>query len=308
MSEIKEIASGLRFPEGPIAMPDGSVILVEIARGTLSRVQANGDVEVIASPGGGPNGAAIGPDGKCYVCNNGGFNWFEKDGLLFPGTVSEDYTGGRIERIDLATGAVEVVYTECDGVPLKGPNDIVFDAQGGFWFTDHGKFRKRDEDRTGVFYATIDGQHISEQIFPLHSPNGIGLSPDENWVYTVETPTARVYGFELEAPGKIIKGRGEAPWMHGKLIATVPGYAMLDSLALDCDGNICIGTIMTGGISIVSPIDGSVRLIDMPDMMTTNICFGGTDLKTAFVTLSATGRLVATEWERPGLPLNFLNK
>ncbi len=73
MSNITEITTGLRFPEGPIAMPDGSIILVEIERQTLSRVSPNGEVRVVAEMRGGPNGAAIGPDGRCYVCNNGGF-------------------------------------------------------------------------------------------------------------------------------------------------------------------------------------------------------------------------------------------
>jgi len=75
MSQMREITSGLKFPEGPIAMPDGSVILVEIARKTLSRVTLAGKIEVIAELGGGPNGAAMGPDGKIYVCNNGGFQF-----------------------------------------------------------------------------------------------------------------------------------------------------------------------------------------------------------------------------------------
>ena len=65
MSYTTEITSGLRFPEGPIAMPDGSIILVEIERQTLSRVSPNGEVTVVAVLGGGPNGAAIGPDGRC---------------------------------------------------------------------------------------------------------------------------------------------------------------------------------------------------------------------------------------------------
>ena len=73
--ELREVAGGLAFPEGPIAMADGSVVLVEIARGTLSRVQPDGSVEVVANVGGGPNGAAIGPDGACYVCNNGGMQF-----------------------------------------------------------------------------------------------------------------------------------------------------------------------------------------------------------------------------------------
>ena len=127
-------------------MRDGSVVLVEIERGTLSRVSPAGDVEVIAAPGGAPNGAAIGPDGRCYVCNNGGFAWAHEEGGpgMRPIGEAEDYSGGRIEAIDLTTGAVEVLYTECDGHPLKGPNDIVFDKDGGFYFTDLGKVRARD--------------------------------------------------------------------------------------------------------------------------------------------------------------------
>jgi gluconolactonase len=167
MTEIREIASGLQFPEGPIAMPDGSVLVVEIKRGTLSRVSAQGRIEVVAETGGGPNGAAIGPDGRVYVCNNGGFEWHDLNGMTLPGNQPANYSGGRIQRVDLSTGTVEDLYTHCDGRPLRGPNDLVFDAHGGFWFTDHGKMRERDRDRTGVFYALPDGSSIREVIFPL---------------------------------------------------------------------------------------------------------------------------------------------
>lgn len=302
MTEITEIATGLKFPEGPIAMPDGSVILVEIARGTLSRVQPDGSIEVIATPGGGPNGAAIGPDGACYVCNNGGFIWHESSqGLLFPGHQPDDYNGGRIERIDLDTGEVTVLYSECDGNPLRGPNDIVFDRNGGFWFTDHGKTRERDRDRTGVFYAKADGSSITEAIFPLEAPNGIGLSPDEATLYVAETPTGRLWSYPLRSPGEVDTS------VRPTMMAQLPDYHMFDSLALDADGNICVATLITGGITVHSPDGQSAKLISMPDALTTNICFGGDGLKTAFITLSTTGRLVACEWETPGLPLNFLN-
>ena len=100
MSTITEIATELLFPEGPIAMPDGSIIVVEIARGTLSRVDPNGSTEVIADLGGGPNGAAIGPDGACYICNNGGFEWIKAGDKTYPGEQPRDYSGGRIERVD----------------------------------------------------------------------------------------------------------------------------------------------------------------------------------------------------------------
>ena len=113
MSEIRVIAKGLRFPEGPVAMPDGSIVLVEIERGTVTRVAPDGTTSVVAETGGGPNGLAIGPDGAFYVCNNGGFAWRTEQGYLRPAGVPADYTGGRIERIDPKTGAVTVLYDHC---------------------------------------------------------------------------------------------------------------------------------------------------------------------------------------------------
>ncbi len=303
MVSITELASGLKFPEGPIAMKDGSVIVVEIARGTLSRVNPSGEVDVIAYLGGGPNGAAIGPDGACYVCNNGGFEWHESStGLIFPGNQPADYESGRIERVDLDTGEVSVIYSSCDGIPLCGPNDIVFDREGGFWFTDHGKTRPRDRDRTGVFYAKIDGSSIVEAIFPMEGPNGIGLSPDEKTLYVAETPTGRVWAYNITSPGVIDKSQ------RPKMLAQIPSYHMFDSLAVDAKGNVCVATLITGGITVHSPDGKYADLIEMPDVLTTNICFGGPDLKTAYITLSTTGRLVSCPWETAGLPLNFLNK
>jgi gluconolactonase len=299
MPAITEIATGLLFPEGPIAMSDGTVILVEIQRGTLSRVFPDGKVEVIADLGGGPNGAAMGPDGHIYVCNNGGFKWHDRNGLLFPGEQPDDYSGGRIERVNLATGQVDTIYTHCEGNPLRGPNDIVFDKQGGFWFTDHGKNRPRDKDRTGVYYAAIDGSHIEEAIFPLEAPNGVGLSADETELYVAETPTGRVWAFDISSPGKLGGNR--------RMLAQIPDYHMFDSLAVDGEGNVCVATLITGGITIHAADGSKAELLETPDILTTNICFGGPDLKTAYITLSATGKLMSMPWHCPGLPLNFLN-
>ena len=180
--KLTQIASGLRFPEGPMAMPDGSIVLVEIERRTLSRVTPDGKVQVIATLGGGPNGAALGPHGKIYVTNNGGLKFMERPGRLFPVAQADDYTTGSIQVVDPVTGKFETLYDACDGQRLRGPNDLVFDAAGGFWFTDLGKTRERDADRGVVYYAKADGSKITEAIFPLERPNGIGLSPDEHAV------------------------------------------------------------------------------------------------------------------------------
>src|SRR5262245_7185738 len=303
MTEMREIATGLQFPEGPVALPDGSVLVVEIRRGTLTRVAPDGRTSIVARTGGGPNGAAIGPDGKVYVCNNGGFEWHDRAGLTVPGNQPHDYSGGRIQRVDLDTGKVEDLYTACDGRPLRGPNDLVFDGAGGFWFTDHGKLRERDRDRTGVFYARADGSRIREAIFPLEAPNGIGLSPDGQRLYVAETWTGRVWYWDLTGPGELRAGPGFGPG-GGTLLVGLPGYQLFDSLAVDSAGNVCVATLVNGGITVIAPGGASTQHVATGDPLTTNIRFGGKELRTAYITLSGTGRLVAMDWPRPGLRLH----
>jgi gluconolactonase len=302
--DVRPLAQGLEFPEGPVALADGSVLLVEIAAGAIARISPDGTKTTVARPGGGPNGAAIGPDGKCYVCNNGGFEWHAEGVHRRPIGQARDYAGGRIERIDLETGAVECLYRAAGDVPLKGPNDLVFDAQGGFYFTDLGKVRARDMDRGAVYYAKADGSFINEVAFPLVTPNGIGLSPDGKTLYVAETEAARLWAFDIVEPGVVRK----EPWPSphgGRLVAGVGGYQRFDSLALDAEGRICVATLINGGITVISPDGRHVEHHPMPDPITTNICFGGPELKTAFITLSWTGRLVAVDWPVPGLRLNY---
>ena len=300
-----EIAAGLRFPEGPVAMPDGSIVLVEIERQTLSRVTPDGKVRVIAKLNGGPNGAALGPGGKFFVTNNGGFEWVERPGKLFPATQAKDYAGGRIQVVDPDTGKFDTLYDPCDGRTLRGPNDLVFDRAGGFWFTDLGKTRDRDSDRGAVYYAKADGSMIKEAIFPLERPNGIGLSPDEKTLYVVETPTARCWAFSLSAPGEIESANGVYRGEKGRVVTGLGGYQMFDSLAVDAEGHICVATLITGAVSDIWPDGSRVDQYMLPDMMVTNVCFGGRERRTAYATLSMGGTLVSFECPRPGMKLNF---
>jgi len=305
---LTQVASGLRFPEGPVAMPDGSVILVEIERRTLSRVTPAGTVQVIATLGGGPNGAAMGPGGKIYVTNNGGLKFVERPGRLFPVAQADDYTRGSIQVVDPVTGKFETLYDACDGQRLRGPNDLVFDRAGGFWFTDLGKTRERDADRGAVYYAKADGSSITEAIFPLERPNGIGLSPDERTLYVAETPTARCWAFALSGPGRIESANGVYRGEKGRVVAGLGGYQMFDSLAVDSEGHVAAATLITGAVSDIWPDGSRVDQYTLPDMMVTNVCFGGRGLRTAYATLSMGGTLVSFEWPRPGLPLNYLDR
>ena len=302
MAELRVITTGLRFPEGPVAMQDGSVVLVEIERQTVTRVKPDGTQEIVARTGGGPNGMAVGPDGAFYVCNNGGFAWHDEPGMLRPIGPSRDYAGGSIQRVDPKTGTVTVLYDRCGAHRLCGPNDIVFDSHGGFYFTDLGKARTRDRDWGGVYYARADGAHIVELVHPILTPNGIGLSPDENVLYVAETETARLWAFDITAPGQIKKYPFPSPH-GGRLIAGLGGYQRFDSMALQANGHVCIATLINGSVSVIAPDGTLVRQPAMPDPYCTNICFGGPDRRTAFITLSTTGQLVAMEWPEPGLRL-----
>ncbi|MES2444144.1 MAG: SMP-30/gluconolactonase/LRE family protein [Pseudomonadota bacterium] len=289
------VAEGLRFPEGPVAMADGSVLLVEIEAGRVTRVSPDGNVAIVAHLGGGPNGLAIGPDGWLYVCNNGGFGWVDDGGFLRPHGTAADYAGGRIERVDLATGVVETLYRSGDfGCELRGPNDLVFDAHGGFYFTDHGKTGERSRDLTGIFYAKADGSFLAEVIHPMENPNGIGLSPDGRTLYVAETYTCRLWGFPVEAPGVL----GAGVPLHRPA-----GYKFFDSLGVEASGNVCVATIGECGISVISPGGEAVEFVATPDIFTTNIAWGGTDMRTAWVTLSGTGKLAKRRWPRAGLKL-----
>ena len=302
------VAEGLRFPEGPMAMPDGSVILVEIEKQCLTRISPDGEKQVIAETGGGPNGAAVGPDGKIYICNNGGFEYAEKDGFLTPAGIAKDYVGGSIQRVDPETGEVETLYKDGDfGCVLRGPNDIQFDAHGGFWFTDHGKtdYEKRCHDIVGIFYAKADGSHLEEVIFPSQNPNGVGISPDGNTLYAAETFTCRLMKFNITEPGKVAPDAG--PGGPGIPLYRPSGYKFFDSLAMEECGNICVATIGECGISVISPEGELVEFVETPDIFTTNICFGGEDMMDAFICLSATGKLAKMRWKRPGLKLEYLN-
>ncbi|MBV9994576.1 MAG: SMP-30/gluconolactonase/LRE family protein [Caulobacteraceae bacterium] len=288
------LAEGLAFPEGPVALSDGSVILVEIKAGRLTRVSADGKKTVVCETGGGPNGAAIGPDGGLYVCNNGGF----------PRSATP-----AIQRVDIDTGRCETLYAECAGEPLAGPNDLVFDETGHFWFTD---FRG-----DAIYYAAPDGSRIERMIKDCSGPNGVGLSPDGRTLYWAQTYTRQLLRRRLSEPGKLTPSLGHslmAVLSHGSLdtdvlVVGLPGARELDSLAVDASGAVCVGSLIEGGITVFDPENRSETLWTLPpplaDRAVTNICFGGPDLRTAYLTCSETGRLVACDWPRPGLKLRY---
>lgn len=302
MNDIEILAEGLEFPEGPVAMSDGSVLVVEIRGGTVRRVAPDGTLSLVAACGGGPNGAAIGPDGALYVCNNGGASYMP--GQILSSGPAADYTGGSIQRIDIATGETRVLYDSCNGIRLSAPNDLVFDKAGGFYFTDMGKKHPRHRVHGGLYYALPDGSAITELAYHLQQPNGVALSPGDKTVYVAETDTSRLWAFDIVSPG-VVKKHGSPPPHGGRLVCGLGGYQGFDSMAVDEHGNICVATLTTGHITVIAPTGEVLRQVPVPDTHVTNICFGGPQLRTAYVTLAGKGMLARMPWPDKGLALHF---
>jgi gluconolactonase len=301
--KLELIAEGFQFPEGPVAMADGSILVTEIKRRTITRIAPDGRCEIVARLEGGPNGAAIGPDGALYITNNGGsYEWLDHDGLTIPGPRPAGHRGGSIQRLDLHSGVVTTLYEACGGERLISPNDLVFDKSGGFWFTDNGAGTESRRDFGRLHYAKTDGSMIVAASAHLFSPNGVGLSPDEKVVYVADTLLGRLWAFDVVAPGVT---RAVSQFQPARVVANLPGVQFLDSLAVEAGGRVCVATILNGGVTVFDPTDGTTEHVPVPDLICTNICFGGADMQDAWITASATGKLFKTRWPRAGLKLNF---
>lgn len=308
-AELEIIATGLRFPEGPVALPTGDVLVVEIAGRTLTRVTTAGEKTVVVALDGGPNGAALGPEQWCYVCNSGGWRHAEfAPGLMR--TIGQSETPGWVERVSLRTGYVERLIEAVDGERLQAPNDLVFDRLGGFYFTDHGK-RVAAGAGSGVqglgavFYARADGAHVRCVVKDMITPNGIGLSPDGTTLYVAETATRALWAFDLEEAG-VVRPTSFPPASNGgRLIAGFSGYHRPDSLAVDVRGHIAVASLIDGGVLDVSPDGADIAFVPTGDVFTTNVCFGGHDRRDTFVTLSASGLLAKLRWPAEGSPLAY---
>ena len=275
-----EVARFRNFAEG-IVFDASGYAYVSHGR-VISRIAPDGKRSVWAETGA-PGGHKILPDGSHLVC---------------------DASRRAILRLDAQGKILGAIASGGDGKPLVEPNDLTLDPKGGFYFTDLGKRYARNRDHGGLYYALPDGSKIVELVHPMLSPNGVGLSPDEKTVYVADTETSRLFAFDIVEPGVLRKEPFPAPYT-GRLVCGLPGFQRFDSLAVEASGNIAVATLITGHITVIAPSGNVVRQVKMPDVYPTNICFGGRDMKTAYITLSGSGQLAAMDWPEPGLRLNF---
>jgi gluconolactonase len=276
------VAEDLRFPEGPAFDRAGNLYVVEIQGGQVSRIAPDGGTSVFAKTGGGPNGAAFGPDGALYVCNNGGFP-----------TPGREREPGRVERI-APDGTVRVLIREIEGTPLTSPNDLAFDAEGNFYFTDPvWGSDLRSAPPGSVCWSDLRGR-AKRLHTGLAFPNGIGVTGDGKRLVVCESLTFKLHAFDILEPGRLGPPRELAFLGEG---------AIPDGFAFDEAGNILCCGFQSGKIHVFDPEGKRIGEIPFEDPRLTNVCFGGPGRRTLYVTESGLGRVVRVDWERPGMRL-----
>ena len=285
------VAEGLRFPEAPVVMKDGSVLFVQIETKQISRLKPDGTVSLVAQLDGGPNGLAVGPDKALYVANDGGrFSFTKRGAFNFPGAVPPDFVGGSIQRVDMKTGKAVTLYDSCDGKRLVAPDDLVFDRHGGMWISDIGKVRGDG----GIYYATPDGKAIKQIRGGMSGANGIGLSPDGKQLHVSEG--RQLWTFDIAGPGVLGPSTAYPNGAH----AMLRERSVTDSLKVLADGKVCVCTLIAGGISIIDK-GGATEFVQFADPMTTNLALGGADMRDAWITSSGLGKILKVRWPYAGM-------
>jgi gluconolactonase len=278
--DVKVVAGGIRGPEGPSELPDGSVALVEFAAGNIAHVSADGTRDNLASLGAGVAGTAVGRDGALYVV--------KLDTAKFPSLAPSP---AAIVRIDLKTRATKTLYTQFNGEDLKGPDDLAIDAYGDLWFTDL-------TDKV-VYWARTDGSAIQPLITEVPGVNGITLSPDHRTLYIVSE--GKLLAYSIAGRGKLKQSQGRA---QSRVVAMLePGLHEPDGMKTEANGDILLAC-WEDGILRYAPDGRFISQTKVPGLQIINMTFGGPDRRTLYLAAhplnNMVGGLQSIRWPRPG--------
>lgn len=271
MAEARQFASGIDFPEGPAFDSEGRLHLVAMGSGDVLRLDSVGGVEVLTHTGGKPNGLAFGPDGLLYVCDAG------LQAIL---TVDEN-------------NRQRTLVDEWAGGAFAGPNDLCFDPQGDFYFTDPVG-SSADNPVGRVFHCTCAGE-VREVASALAFPNGLALSEDAHTLLVVETLTRQVWAYEVLPDGCL--GR------RSLFCEMREGGVGGDGLVLDVDGNVYVAHYGLGTIDVFDAAGRALAELPAGGANPTNVASGGMDRMDLYITEAETGAVTVQRTLRPGLEL-----
>jgi gluconolactonase len=281
------VADGLRFPEGPSLLDDGSIAVVEMQGEAVTAVAPDGSTRLLGDCGGGPNGSALGSDGAVYVANNGGLS----AGATGYWHAPREFDGC-VQRID-PSGEVATVSVPLPGPAPHRPNDLCFGPDGTLYVSDSANWENLKEIRAGTVVALGPDGSVRQALEVPAMPNGMAFAPDGGRMYLAQSLTRRILTVPVAADGTL--GEPES-------LLKLPG-GMPDGLCVAADGTLWVCGSVGNAVHAFSPDGELVRTIETGDgTQPTNCCIGADG--SLYVTFSVPGQLVALDLGLEPAPLH----
>jgi len=251
-AKLERLAEGFQFTEGPAADAAGNVFFTDQPGDGILKWSVDGKLSTFLQPCGRSNGLCFDSQGNLWACAD------EKNELWC---------------VDPA-GKVSVVVKDYQGKLLNGPNDVWIRPDGGLYFTD--PFYKRpywkrgpmEQDRQAVYYLSHDRQKRVRVIDDFRQPNGLIGTPDGKTLYVADIGAGKTYAYDIQPDGTLA----------GKKLFCSLGS---DGMTIDDEGNV----YLTGkGVIVFDKTGQQIEHIAVPEPWTGNVCFGGKDRQTLFIT------------------------
>jgi gluconolactonase len=268
--ELKKVADGINFPEGPAWDGKGSLYVSGCFGGYI--VKITGEEKTVFIDSGSTilkqtNGLTFGKDGWLYGC---------------------DFGAGAIIKIS-PDKEVEVVSSGYQGKSFDVPNDLAFHINGDLYFSEPNS----DQPDGRLFRMHMETGELQMLLDSLHYPNGLVFTEDGMTLYLSESAKNRVLKLQLDKEGNLIS--------HNVFL-DLPGGEP-DGLALDIEGNLYVAHFDGGMVYVVSPDAEITETIKLPGIQVSNVEFGGDDLKTLYITEDETGSVYSIRRDTAGLKL-----
>lgn len=251
-AKLEKLAGGFKFTEGPASDAEGNVYFTDQPNDRILKWSTEGKLSTFLEPCGRSNGLCFDSKGNLWACAD---------------------AKNELWRIEVSSGKQTVVVKDYQGKLLNGPNDLWIDPKGGVYFTD--PFYKRpywnrgpSEQGQVVYYLAPDHKTLTRVAEDLKQPNGVIGTPDGKKLYVADIGAKKTYVYAVQADGSLA---------DKKLFCEMGS----DGMTIDSEGNV----YLTGkGVSVFDASGKKIEQIDVPQGWTANVCFGGKDAQTLFIT------------------------
>jgi len=269
--QVEVVFRGGEDLEGSSIDREGNLYVANTGSGWISKIHLDGTRENVVNTEGRPLGTKFHQDGRLFITDKA------KGVLVW----------------DPKTRKLDTLYTGYKGKKFLGVNDLIFDSQGNFYFTDPGMTGAHDP--TGAVYKATARGELIQLISNMAYPNGIALSPDESSLFIAEFAANRIWYCTFDKQGR-------PEWVG--ILCNLSGGVGPDGMAVDAKGNLYVAREGCGGVQVISPMGDLLEFIKVPEgIWTANCCFGGPDNQDLYI-LEWIGNIIyKVRMDTPGLTL-----